>query len=750
MRTESYQQVFTKFITSQHWHTGVRMTFAVLLPVLILQHFQWLQVGMVFPLGTLCISLTDLPGPYHHRVRAMAYSLLFNLFAALLATVSNSMPWLIVAELAVLGMFFSLLGVYGNRVNSIGLIAILVFIFHLDTKATALPILQELALFTAGGIWYLLLCLILYKLRPFKIVQQLLGESVMEIADYLHNKAAFYSTQPDYDVLFENMMKHQVTIHQRQEELREILFKTRLYVNEATKKGRIINLLFLDSVDLFERVFTSPPNYQQLQQGFASTGLLPKVQRLMLMISAELKEIGLAIQMETAVPKNDAIPYTLTQLLEQYFAYRDEHLTTENVEHFIALRNVLHTLEDVVERVQRLQLATGYTSKSLEVKTERVNPTLFVQKSEIHPQLLWNNLSFQSGHFRHAIRVTIALIVGYCIAWIFNLGHGYWILLTIITIIKPSFSITATRNWHRLGGTLLGSVLGVVIIYGVADATAQFVCLIIAMLVAYSFLRLHYFVSTVGITIYVLLTFDFLQSVQVRNALSDRVLDTIIGSVVALLVSRFVLPYWEASQIKEKLLAATKANAHYFTTVAQKFTQTAWDISAYKNARKNAFIALANLSDTFQRMLSEPKETQQQLAIYHPLVTSNHILTSYVASLSYYAQRRSFQFEKQDFEYITQRVQNLFAFAEQLLESEPEATADTAAVVGENKLQNKVQQLLESRKKAISQGFRNDESSLASRRILSDLKSISDQFELVATLLIDQIKLIKKLPANTK
>ena len=48
--------------------------------------------------------------------------------------------------------------------------------------------------------------------------------------------------------------------------------------------------------------------------------------------------------------------------------------------------------------------------------------------------------------------------------------------------------------------------------------------------------------------------------------------------------------------------------------------------------RKNALVALANLSDAFNRMLSEPKRQQKATEVLHQFVVLNHMLTSYIAT----------------------------------------------------------------------------------------------------------------------
>jgi hypothetical protein len=59
-------------------------------------------------------------------------------------------------------------------------------------------------------------------------------------------------------------------------------------------------------------------------------------------------------------------------------------------------------------------------------------------------------------------------------------------------------------------------------------------------------------------------------------------------------------------------------------------------VQQYKLSRKHAFVALANLSDAFGRMLSEPQRQQKKVTEMHQFVVSNHMLTSYIATLAYY------------------------------------------------------------------------------------------------------------------
>jgi len=745
-----YGKTLTKFITSQYWYAGVRMTFAILLPVVILYNLQLLSVMMALPLGALCVSLTDNPGPEHHRRNTMFASIVINGIMVLIAGLSRQYPMLLFIELAVFGLFFSLLGVYGNRVNNIGLIALLAFIFNIDSNLQVHNIFKDALWFTIGGTWYLLLTQLLYNIRPYKPAQQLLGECIMETAQYLQVKAKFYLPDPNFESLYQQLMKAQIHIHQLHEELRELLFKTRMYVNESTSKGRILNLMFLDAIDLFERIMTAQQDYSQLHQEFDDTNILLNYNNLIDSYATVLYDIGLAVQMgkKAIVTLNVQQQYDATA--KAYFELRDRTINADKIETFIKLRNILFMLEDVLQRIHQLQNASSYDAAISRQYKQPIDKNLFVTKREIQPALLWSNISFKSSHFKHAVRVTVALLIGYTFSLFFPIGHSYWILLTIVTIIKPAYSITKLRNLHRLFGTLIGGFIGFLLIYFIKQDALLFVALITAMMLAYSFLRVQYLISTAGITIYVVLSFHFLNSINLQAALQDRIVDTCIGSLVAFLVSYFVLPQWEHQQIKDLLHKVLLSNKHYFNQVAAYFSQQPISNTNFKLARKDAFVSLANLSDTFQRMLTEPKQQQTNLSIYYQIVASNHLLTSYIASLAYYGQKSTANIAALNFKPTIQQINKCFSNVDAIIDennkgNKPAPTsAETNNIILEpENITHKLSELLESRRQEIAKGL--DKDSMHTRKQLSELKSIVDQFDLVKTILSDQIKMLRKL-----
>jgi uncharacterized membrane protein YccC len=263
-----------------------------------------------------------------------------------------------------------------------------------------------------------------------------------------------------------------------------------------------------------------------------------------------------------------------------------------------------------------------------------VEYTQFVTHQDYTPHIFFDNLSWGSGAFKHALRVSLVCLIGFITAKNVSLGHhSYWVLLTIIVILKPGFSLSKQRNYHRLIGTICGGVIGILILNFIPDTTAQFIFLIIFMLGAYSFSRLNYVVSVIFMTPYVLILFKFL-GVGLLNVAQERIIDTLIGSSIAFIASYIIFPTWEFEMIQQTLRDVIVANINYLITIAESLSGKITGTTMYKLARKDVYVKSANLSAAFERMTSEPKSKQRKVKDVHKFVVLNHILSSYIANIA--------------------------------------------------------------------------------------------------------------------
>jgi uncharacterized membrane protein YccC len=227
----------------------------------------------------------------------------------------------------------------------------------------------------------------------------------------------------------------------------------------------------------------------------------------------------------------------------------------------------------------------------------------------------------------------LAIVIGYAVSMFFEVSHTYWVLLTIVTILKPVYNVTRRRNIQRVAGTLGGVFAASVILFFVSNGTALMIILIGSMLMAYSFLRVNYLGFVIFLTTYIIITFHFLNPTEFKELIGERLMDTLIGSVIAALAARFIFPVWEHENIKKNMLEVLDSNKQYLRAASKQFTLVNADATSYNTARSTAVVALTNLSDQFQQTLAEPARGKQTSHV-HQFVIASHALTSRIAALS--------------------------------------------------------------------------------------------------------------------
>lgn len=728
-----YIRAYRSFVTSHYLSEGVRMTVGILMPAFIFAWFDHLTIGIVVSIGALSVSPVDNAGPILHRRNGMLICNLAIFIVALTVGIAAHNAFWLGVLITVYCFFFSMLGVYGARASSIGVAALLVMVLNLEHRQDGWDILWNALYITAGGIWYMLFSMLLYSFRPYKLIQQALGDCIQTTADYLRTRAAFYNKDVDYDITYRNLLQQQVTVQEKQNLVSELLFKTRSVVKESTNTSRVLVMIYLDITDLFERVMTSYQDYTVLHSYFNDSGILEQYRVLILELADELDEIGIAVKVGKASRERIAFGKHLNALQEDFVAFRKRHINAENIDGFITLRHILTNIEDLADRIRTLHNYTTYDRKLKKKKVSEVDYEKLITHQDISAVVFKDNLSLHSNIFRHSLRVCIAVMFGYLISLFFHFGHGYWILLTIIVILKPAYSLTRKRNRDRLIGTFCGIAIGIIILYFIRNETVLLVLMVLLMAGAYSFIRLQYFVSVLLMTPYLLLFFHLLYPHTFESILADRLIDTAIGSVIAFIASIFLVPTWEHEKIKTMMMDALRENRDYFTLVAGNFAvEPVQGGNHISIARKSALVGLANLSDAFNRMLSEPRSKQKDIQMLHKFVVLNHMLASHIATLATYIATKSAAHHTQNIDAIIKDIHASLTNSISMLEQEgtPQVTLQKDAL---RLLNAKASGLLEKRQQELQEGVHDSDT----RKELTEVKPVIDQFNFIYNITID-------------
>jgi uncharacterized membrane protein (TIGR01666 family) len=629
------------FLLSTYFADGLRITFGVLCPSLIMAQFGMLQDGMTLSLGALCISVVDSPGPIVHRRNAMLITTALIVIVSILVGITNKQVYFTGILLVVCSFLFSMLFLYGARAAAVGTSVLLIMVLSIDDIRPWREVIWYAVLILCGSVWYTLLSYFIYRIRPYRLVQQLLSDSIHEVSEFLRAKAKFYQEGVDYEKNYAELLQLQVLVHEKQDEVREVLFKTREIVSESTPEGRFLLLVFVDMVDLFEQIMSTYYNYKQLHQQFDEVGILTHYRKVINKIANSLEDIAFALKTGGKPTLSRGLVEDIEKLKQEILALENDKENNDyNTQGLIALKNIEVNIENILARVRTIQ---GYFNEKEKKKLKKsdIDVHKFVTKQSFEVKLFRENLTFSSSIFRHSLRVAIVMLIGFLVAKSLDFAHSYWILLTILVISKPGFTLTKQRNYQRLIGTIVGAFIGMGILVYVKDKDVLFVILLFCMIGSYSFQRKNYVVSVLFMTPYILVLFDFLGMGSLSIA-RERIYDTLIGSGIAVLASYSLFPNWEHEKLKEAMVDIIKANMNYFEQVTLLYFEQNHNLTKYKVARKEVYVNTANLASLFQRMFSEPKSKQLYIKELHQFTVLNHLLSSYIATLSLFYREHDF------------------------------------------------------------------------------------------------------------
>ncbi|AZQ71673.1 FUSC family protein [Streptomyces luteoverticillatus] len=167
---------------------------------------------------------------------------------------------------------------------------------------------------------------------------------------------------------------------------------------------------------------------------------------------------------------------------------------------------------------------------------------------------------------RHAVRVTTVACAGYLLGTVLPLGHGYWVPMTSVMVMRPDFAQTYQRGVARFVGTLVGVWAGA----GIMALThpGPPVCAALAVVsvgLLYLLMRTGYIVVSACIGAYIVFLLGIAgegwsQTVQARLAL------TLLGGVLAL-AAYALWPTWETPRLRDRLADWLRTNGDYALAV---------------------------------------------------------------------------------------------------------------------------------------------------------------------------------------
>ncbi len=211
------------------------------------------------------------------------------------------------------------------------------------------------------------------------------------------------------------------------------------------------------------------------------------------------------------------------------------------------------------------------------------------------------------------VRLVLCMIVAEVARQQLPLERPYWVLLTVAIVLKPDFGSVFTRAVQRGAGTLLGVLLGSLLL----TVVPRNGWLLVAMAVTAAALpwarAANFGLFSVFQTPLIILLLD-LAVPGGAGLVGARLIDTLVGCAIVLVVGYLLWPQTWRAPLDDALRASAQA--------LDRFVDAAFNGSPeeLRRARRTSYRALTELQTQLQRRLAEPPPISTRAAAWYPVI----------------------------------------------------------------------------------------------------------------------------------
>ncbi|RBY82479.1 FUSC family protein [Geodermatophilus sp. TF02-6] len=212
-----------------------------------------------------------------------------------------------------------------------------------------------------------------------------------------------------------------------------------------------------------------------------------------------------------------------------------------------------------------------------------------------------------------AVRLALCMTIAEIARQNLPIERPYWVLLTVAIVLKPDFGSVFTRAVQRGVGTVLGVLLGSLLL----SVLPRSPWVLVAMAAAAGLLPwargANFGLLSVFLTPVIILLLD-LAVPGGSGLVGARLLDTLIGCAIVLVFGYLLWPQTWRAPLDEALRDATLALDAF---VEAAFTGSP---SERRRARRRSYRALTELQTQLQRLLAEPPPVSTRAAAFWPVI----------------------------------------------------------------------------------------------------------------------------------
>ncbi len=623
------------------WALKVTVSIAFLL-ILAETMFDNSFIATTLALGVVAMALGETDVHPRGRLKSSIITLLLFLLSSSIVGLLIPYPVIFGIVLGVMVFSLTLLAGINSRLKGITFGTMLIIIYTMLGSNSSEHWYYQPLLYVAGASIYSTVSVLLLYLKPLRLLRGELSNGFSYLAEYIDVKAGLFPSVPqEQEQLRNQLAQKSIQLAQQIEVCKKDLYS---YSSESDAKMReVVDIYYRKWFllqEMQERATSSHEQYDILSGQVKNADLIEGFGQLMREIARAMQLFAESLLTSEPYKHPISLVWTVTALKNMLLAEEEA-----NEPHYSTLSLLMNNLSGLEQSLRN------------EEKADRQIEISDFNSRRPERQPLSAILTPHHPRFRFAVRLTLCLLLGYALMHLFHIEKGAWILLTSLIVCQQTYSATRQRLFHRMFGTLLGVVLGVSLAHLLPTLTGQVLLLLGSIYAFFFWLRKNYTIAAIFITIYVLGAFNLLAGQGVAVML-PRLIDTLIGGLLAYFVVRFIWPDWQYKHLPVLLFTAVTKNKRYFESVYDaSITET-----QYSHNRRTAHNADNALTSAWKDMRLEPKSKRHYQQKAFRLTDLNHALVSYISAFGVHNRKVKQSLTEDDLR-LCQNVSHILQFA---------------------------------------------------------------------------------------
>lgn len=581
-------------------------------------------------LAVVAAGLGDIDDRFSVRIMNMIYTYIGFFITATAVQLLSPYPIVFAGGLIVACIGWILLGSLGRRYASISYGCLVVTVYAMLGVHLFEPWYVQPVLLVCGAAWYGLISTIFFLLFPIRRVQDQLSHCYSSLADVLFAKSNLF----DVEMTTQSYQRSMIALSMENShlvgmfnEMRSMLL-TRLKGDRGRRETRRSLQYYFVAQDIHERANSSHFDHLKLTKIFEHSDIMFRFQRVISLQAKACKDLSESILEGRGYEHSQNFEQKFQNLrisLEKLHDYPDYHYSWIN-----ALFSLYHNLKAIDAQLSNIDTERHIQHEQQLPIYHQLNDDDLKGWSDIVVRVR-QNLTPESILFRHAIRLSTVLFVGYILVEITDIPSGFWILLTSVFVCLPNFNATQRRMYLRILGTFIGIIVGYLVLYFVPSLIGQLLILTVCGALFLVLRSKQYAQATAFITILALINFNF-DGVGYEAAI-PRLIDTIIGCFLAWLGITFIFPDWKFRNLPRTIQRSLEAQVNYLAEVVTQYHHGRNNSLNYRLVRRAANNIDAEIASLISTLETEPDYDPVQKEMAFEFLCLSHTFLSYIAAL---------------------------------------------------------------------------------------------------------------------